>query len=134
VNQKNQKNIVATSNIANRLAQNNVNAQNEAPKFQIANSIQTTASGGIKEAAIATQAILSQSLLNFKLKTATIAENTAIKKSIIFGLLRDVISAVSISNHTKITAVNHINIEIQIEIIKTLKAVIKNFCHHLAIE
>gem|GEM_PF-1369375 len=133
MNQYNQKKIVHTINIATRFVRNNIKAQNARSKLNIANSIQTTTNGGINDAAIATQAIDSQSLVNLSDITATIAENIAIKKSITFGELRANISFVSIFNQTRNDIIAHINIDATIESKSTLKATLKNFCAHLAI-
>ena len=126
------KNTVATIIIATRLAKNNIIAQNNKLKSHIANHIQTTTKGGINDAAIATQAIDSHSLAYLSDNTATIAENIAIKKSIIFGLLRAIISTVFISNHTKYETNDHIRIDATIEITSTLNATQKKLCAHLA--
>ena len=83
--------------IANKFARNNINADPAALKSQNARYIHTTANGGIREAAMATQAILSLKRVKRKLITATIAENIAMKKSKTFGLLLAIISVVSIS-------------------------------------
>ena len=61
---------------------------------QRASSIHTTHNGGNKSADIATQATLSDNLWYPKDKTATIAENIAIKRSIILGEVLDKISEV----------------------------------------
>jgi hypothetical protein len=127
VYQYNQKNKVQINNIAIKLVQNNVNAHKTALKFHIYNSIQTTANGGISAAAIATPAILSHNLENLNDNTATTAEKIAIKKSIIFGLLRDSISEVSKFNHINKVKTNPINIEIIMEKNKTLKDIRKKF-------
>ena len=71
----------------NKLAKNNMSAPLAAYKFPNARYIPTTASGGMSEAAIATQAILSLKRVKRKLNTATIAENIAMKKSKIVELI-----------------------------------------------
>jgi hypothetical protein len=109
------------------LVRNNIIAHHAKLKFQTANAIQTTANGGINDAAIATHAIDSQSLVNLRDITATIAENIAIKKSTIFGELRAKISCVSISTQAIYETIAHIKTETIIEKNNTLKAIVKNF-------
>jgi len=97
------------------LVRNNIIDQNAKSKFNAAKAIHTTTNGGINDAAIATQAIDSQSLVNLSDITATIAEKIAIKKSITFGELRAIISCVSIFTQATKETITHINIERIIE-------------------
>jgi hypothetical protein len=127
VNQYNQKKIVLTIIIATRLVRNNIIDQIAKSTLKAANAIQTTTSGGINEAAIATHAIDSQSLVNLRDITATIAENIAIKKSITFGELRVNISHVSIFTSAIYETIAHISTDKRIEYINTFKAIVKNF-------
>jgi hypothetical protein len=97
------------------LVKNNIIAQKARSKFKAGIAIQTTARGGINEAAIATQAIDSHNLVNLRDITATIAENIAIKKSITFGELRAKISLVLISTQATNETKAHNKIEAKIE-------------------
>jgi hypothetical protein len=115
------------------LVRNNIIDQIAKSKFNAAKAIHTTTNGGIKDAAMATHAIDSQSLVNLRDITATIAENIAIKKSITFGELRAIISHVSIFTSARYETIVHIKIDNKIEYINTFKAIVKNFCAHLAI-
>ncbi|MDR1944570.1 MAG: hypothetical protein LBQ59_00325 [Candidatus Peribacteria bacterium] len=103
-------------------------------KFHIASSIQTTDNGKISDTDNATQTIVFfQSLSYFILKTATMAEKIAIKKSIIFGFTLLSISSVSKFNQLNFVTKNQIAIAEKIEINKTFKDCINTLLHHFAI-
>ena len=96
-------------------------------------SIQITERGGNKAAAIATPATDSLRREKRKDKIATSAQNTAIKRSKIFGLVRANISEVSIFNDTTQLALQAIRtVKIKLNTI-VLAAINIIFFSHLAI-